>query len=281
MKPKLALAIAFLLAPALTSGQTRPTNTSQSVAPIPTLHIAPPPRPEPEKTLEFPIGEGVGRGDVLVIPVKIGGKEHLFEVDTGCDITVIDSTLAQSLKDLLGSPVSKRTFASAAGGNVELPLYRFPILEAAGQRLKTSGPRLATVDMELMREANGRPVEGILGRDVLSQYVVRLNFRQHVLEFIDPQNFQSPKDNATTVFEMIDSGSGPGIWIPFAGLPNVLVAIDSGDNGLAAITSETLQRIPPAEVFEMTSSKVADVSGNVESKVAYIKRKWFIANTRL
>jgi hypothetical protein len=50
-------------------------------------------RPEvpPDLILErFSVAKG---GDPLTVPVKVGGKDHIFVVDTGSDVTLFDTSL--------------------------------------------------------------------------------------------------------------------------------------------------------------------------------------------
>jgi Aspartyl protease/PDZ domain len=134
-----------------------PSNSSQGQAP--------PPEVPPNLVLErFAVAENC---ELLVVPVMVAEKEHLFVVDTGASVTVFDTSLP------LGEPFDVLT-VDAPGGNVELKLYHSPEAKLGKLPLHPLDA-VAGKDLESIRRVSGIPIEGVLGMDFLGRYVVHID----------------------------------------------------------------------------------------------------------
>ena len=278
MKRHLAKFTVLFLSAALSVAQTPPPDTTKSAPPVPTMRIAPPAH-EVEKTIEFPIGESVGRGDLLAVSIKIDGKEHLFVVDTGSSGTVIDSTLAQREKGILGLEKGDAPLTPAYGQTFSLKTFRAPPLEVAGQSLKNADNTVIVADLEQLRELTGRPVEGILGLNILCNYVTRFDFRHHIVQLIDPFGFEAPSGNHTKSWPLLRESAGVVVSLPLAALPDILVGIDTGFYHVGGISAQTLEKIPQVDRVITNTSPLAEVANNTWKQTVYIKRKWSIGDT--
>ncbi len=119
----------------------------------------------PELILErFQVNTG---GDALLVPVKIAGKERLFLVDTGSTITVIDESVPVGA--FLGVVPAK-----TPQGEAKVKLHSPPPASLASLPLRLDV--VACTDLTTIRDACGHPIEGILGMDFLSQFVVHIDF---------------------------------------------------------------------------------------------------------
>lgn len=129
---------------------------------------ADPPREAPAETVveRFALPKS---GVLLIVPVEIKGKTYPFALDTGCSGCVFDA----SLTPLLGEPVSTQD-VKTTDGVVRLPLYASPDAKLGGLSLKTGSP-VVTTDFKRLREGLGEEVYGLVGMDVLSKHVFRVD----------------------------------------------------------------------------------------------------------
>lgn len=104
------------------------------------------------------------------------GERGLFLVDTGADISVIHGDLA----DRLGLPVAEGGMRAmgiteeARAGRAILPWVRIGDMVAGGIDVAVDLPGM-------FREADGMPVDGLLGNNVWSQFLLDLNLRTDTL----------------------------------------------------------------------------------------------------
>jgi hypothetical protein len=259
------------------STATAQTAPATSGGPPDILNISPP--PTSEHKLSFSFGEGVGRGDPLCIPVNIGGKEHLFVVDTGFPGTAVDLALARGNPEIFGPETKSVTVTAMQGARAGLAVFKAPPLHAGGERLHTSNSEIAAFDMAMIREAAGRPIEGILGMDVLHSYVVGINFERRVFELADPRGFRAPDDPKTTSVAIREVRKGaPGIVIPIAGVADVAVTIDTGGDMAVALTHAMLQKMTGGAPTTRPSW-VIDAAGNATAVDYLLPQKWSLAGT--
>jgi hypothetical protein len=118
-------------------------------------------------------------GDVLLLPVQVGGNQHLFLLDTGTTNTVYDWTL----RALLGDPINN-TAVKTARGFVQLSFFRAPEASVGKMSLRTSQPVLC-VDLTALREVTGHRIMGVIGLDFLRQHRIRIDFDAGKLAFLD------------------------------------------------------------------------------------------------
>jgi len=135
---------------------------------------------------ETPINSGAGRGDVLLLTVRMGsGQELSLGVDTGAPYTLLDKSLEPTLGQRLGRSTTRFPGRKAVGG-----LYRAPQLWLGNVRLLT-GRWVATTDMSNVGYPG--PLQGILGMDCLRHYCIQLDFMAGRWRFLDPENL-NPED---------------------------------------------------------------------------------------
>lgn len=117
-------------------------------------------------------------GDLLLAPVAIAGRTYRFMVDTGSFCTVFDS----SLKSLLGRPLETRIVDTPSGSSIT-QLYPFPQM-LLGRMPVSANNTVACFELDDMEKVAGVKIDGFIGSDVLSQYVVRLDFDRGRLSFL-------------------------------------------------------------------------------------------------
>ncbi|MGR6839731.1 retropepsin-like aspartic protease [Aliivibrio wodanis] len=154
---KLSASLAFILGISLTSGCTSTLleTTTDQTSPI----------------LETNIEES------LIIPVIIGNKTYSFLVDTGASVTVIDSNIASEItettdfsnlalhyqKDL----ESIRTVSGSMNGT-DMTFLK-PVPMSIGSKTIRDHEVWLSLDMELLSQAIGVDIDGIIGIDTFRQ----------------------------------------------------------------------------------------------------------------
>lgn len=125
----------------------------------------------------------------ILLPVRFGTEEYLFELDTGSSHTLFDI----SLKDKLGEPI-KIVKGKTPGGLMEFSLFDAP--EAFLGPLNLKDCRTVTVaNLDLLSFALGERIYGIIGINFLKHHIVRIDFDEGVVSFLQSANngiFSSP-----------------------------------------------------------------------------------------
>ena len=152
----------------------------------------------------------------LYLPVTINGQEKVWCLDTGAEMSVIDTGYAAELGltaegNIKGSGVSKTVNVSF----VTLPAYN-----AAGIQFKPQ--KIAAVEIKkLFKYYMGLDAVGVLGYDFLSRFITKIDFANEKISFYHPDhfNYNGPgqvlsaplKNNIFTVPMSVD-GKYSGMW---------------------------------------------------------------------
>lgn len=139
---------------------------------------------------QFDVARG---GELLLLPVTLKGKKHLFLVDTGTTLNVYDTSLP------LGELKAEGT-AEGADGPVTYSLFDPPDATVGYLSLSSLQPVCGT-DLKQVREASGQDIYGILGMDFLRRHVVRIDFDAGKFAFLK------------------QAGNDPGVAVPLTFSP--------------------------------------------------------------
>lgn len=113
-------------------------------------------------------------GDLLLIPLKLGEHRVQFALDTGAAISVIDRALLKQIEPL--SP-SSRAYPK------DFPeVFQLPPTTIADADVPLTGDTIC-LDLEQLRIASGHDVRGILGMNVLKQFVIEIDFDRGLVRF--------------------------------------------------------------------------------------------------
>ena len=110
-----------------------------------------------------------------------------FLLDTGAGSSVIDRDHAAKLK------LSLTGHGEAHGSGektVEIKLVALPEISFGDEDFRLHF--LAAIPLSDIALRDGRPMQGILGFDVLSRYTVTVDYAHRTLRFDDPQQFKAP-----------------------------------------------------------------------------------------
>jgi aspartyl protease len=217
VKQTLVIAIAGLLAATSAQAQASGTGTKSKTAESPPKQLALPP--------EQNIGETVGRGDPLVLRLRLSGRkeetEATFLVDTGGQGTILD----RSFEHLLGSRLGKRrlNLLFSGRGVEQANIYTAPKLYLGNVQLLT-GPTVLTCD--LSASGNNGPHEAILGMDCLIHYYVQADFAARKLRFLDSDDLK--RESCGRAFSMDCAKGVPVVSMKLLRDRNLRFMLDSG-----------------------------------------------------
>jgi hypothetical protein len=152
-----------------------------------------PDEPAAQKILaEFRIGKA---GDPILLPVTFEGKEHLFLFDTGSSLMLFDI----SFKHQLGV-AKKNVIAKTAGSPMVVEVFDPPDAFLGPVSIKDYG-EVGCCDLRMPSLVLGRKIGGIIGMNFLRNYVIRMNFDEGILSFLQPVKGQYSHWGKEMVFE--------------------------------------------------------------------------------
>ena len=125
------------------------------------------------------------RKGMIFIPVHINGSKPLsFVLDTGSSRILIDRALAGDL----GLKANGSGSLQGAGSG-RIPIEFIHGVRLAFPGVESGGYDLSTTDLKPLEQSLGVKVDGILGYEVLSRFVVTVNYEGKNLTFTLPQAF--------------------------------------------------------------------------------------------
>ena len=123
-------------------------------------------------------------GNHLYLPVKVNGQEKIWCLDTGAEMSVIDSGFATEL----GLTPEGNIKGTGAGKTVDVSFVTLPGYSTAGIRFKPQ--KVAAADIKtLFKQFMGIDAVGILGYDFLSRFVTKIDFANEKISFYHPDHF--------------------------------------------------------------------------------------------
>ncbi|MCI0388933.1 MAG: aspartyl protease family protein [Acidobacteria bacterium] len=126
--------------------------------------------------------------NLIYLKISVNGSEPCwFILDTGAQVTIIDSEAAQrsalKYENLSGqaSGAGAETLSVAVASSVSLSLSGF----------KTSFDQLYVVPIgQIVSPFAGRATHGMLGYDFISRYVIEIDYAERRIHLYDPQTYQ-------------------------------------------------------------------------------------------
>lgn len=129
--------------------------------------------------------------DGLVLQVKLGeGKRpYNFLLDTGAEISVLDSAIVQDLGLNRILDLESHDFA---GNSKKVTLYQLKSLTVGSVAIYNVP--ILSVDMKFLQTTYGIPIDGLLGYDFLKHFVVNLDYKNHQVIFSRKSYLPIPSD---------------------------------------------------------------------------------------
>jgi Aspartyl protease/PDZ domain len=215
-----------------------------------------------EKTLRLPFESYHG---LIFLTARVNGSEPLsFCFDTGASLTVINESRAAALgltlrdsQRIAGRDGGEGTmnFAFAKGATIDLGDARF------------APDQVGVTSFALAEKFLGHPMDGILGGDFISRYVVEIDYAGKTLTLYEPKDYRAGRADAigeTLPLRMINGYPcvSARLKLPGCEALDVLFGIDTGDGGSLGLNSPFVTRRKLIESMpKVVTGFAAGVSG--------------------
>ena len=191
--------------------------------------------------------------NLIVIPLKINGKKLSFILDSGVSKTILFNI---TQNDSIGlNSVEKVSLRGLGKGE--------PVEALLSKNNKFSLKNIVSYDKTIyiivrdyfdLSSKMGTTIHGIIGYNLLSNYVVKINYKNRYIDFYDPENFELKRcrkcetfplnfyrkkpfidakvqldtigDKLTDVKLLIDSGGSDAIWLFEHTKPEIVTPIN-------------------------------------------------------
>jgi predicted aspartyl protease len=194
-----------------------------------------------------------------LVPVRIGGKEYNFWLDTGSSMTMLASDLARDLNMVALAPDTLEIVTST--GRVKAHPSVLPQLEI-GQFLVRNAPTMI-VDESVMQMRDPKPMElspqvkidGIIGFDIIRHLDLEVNYDEGKLRLRNPATSRRESDrNMFWVgLPVVRLTSGDGVSLHFG--------LDTGAQ--QTFVTETLIDKLQLQVARVESRRVGGLGGEI------------------
>lgn len=134
--------------------------------------------------------------------VRLNQSEPLsFILDTGAEVSVMN----QSRADALGLQSAGQLEGRGAGeGSVDVSLLRIDTLDLPGVQIV--GQTIAAMPFDALASFEGRAIDGILGYDFISRFVVEIDYMSQHINLFDPRDYRY-NGNGESIPIVIEGGS--------------------------------------------------------------------------
>jgi hypothetical protein len=122
----------------------------------------------------------------IFIPSTVNGHPVNLILDSGAGISVLDSAFAKSVNIEGGGSIG----VMGVGGNSTMQLAHNLQIKMGG--LTLSPITAGLIDLSGVSADMGHPLPLVLGKEVLNQLVIDIDFQHHKIAFRDPHDFSGP-----------------------------------------------------------------------------------------
>ncbi|WP_051359830.1 aspartyl protease family protein [Adhaeribacter aquaticus] len=145
--------------------------------------------------------------NLIILPVQVNDKGPFnFIIDTGLGIGLITNP---RLLDSLGMEKGSRIYVTGAGSSIdELKAYQLPHTKLAIQGATANNVLLTGISEDIFNLSSfvGMPIDGILGYQFFSSFVVKFDFTTSTMTLYEPKTFKyKPSHGQQIPFELEDN----------------------------------------------------------------------------
>jgi hypothetical protein len=140
--------------------------------------------------------------NVIFLQVRVNGSEPLwFVLDTGASATILDAARAKALgiKVSGGGDVEGAGENSTAAGMAKNVSFGLPGVDFHAREV-------GVLPLSNLNRYVGRVVEGVLGHDFFSHFVVEIDYAARIINVYDPKGFQYSGPGDSIPLELKDNG---------------------------------------------------------------------------
>lgn len=209
--------------------------------------------------------------NLVVVPVILNNQLPLkFIVDTGVRTAILTE---KTYSDILHLAYSKKYTLSGAGGEKLIDAYvtNNVTIDMPGVHGKGHAMLVLEKDYLELPKSLGTPVHGILGYELFSRFVVKIDYEQKILTLMAPQKFKPKKSysripitvedtkpycvaelkvNDTTTMSaklLVDTGASHGLFLDTESSPKIIIphknVVCNLGRGLAGVITGRIGRI--------------------------------------
>lgn len=200
----------------------------------------------------------------LPLPVTINRTSAIFLMDTGCTCSIVDS----SFRDHLGEVV-RMGRAATPDGMAHTEIYRAPPVAVGGEPVGDIS-EVGCIDFSRFRCILGSTMNGMLGMDFLRQRIVRIDFDQGELQFLE----SVPEGSGAPIPIRFSSIRCPTVTVALGGALEETFTIDTGISGTVegVIGKRLLERlIESGRASNVGSGMAESINGSRTAGTARIK----------
>lgn len=233
--------------------------------------------PAGKTSAEIPIE--LALGSLIMTKVTVQGVPQSFIIDSGAEGTVLNSSRLGKL-GLTG----EGQFGVGAGGGDTVASYVAHVSFELANGVTLKDQTVAAINFDLLEALFGRPIDGILGYDFLSRFVVEIDYGHDVLRVYDRATYKHdgaagipitlegstpwvdaqidvPNKPALTGHFTVDTGCGCEVSLtkPFTDANHILEAVpatvQNTGAGAGGVTKEVTGELPAIHLGAITIEK--------------------------
>jgi predicted aspartyl protease len=165
----------------------------------------------------------IDEGLMLRVPATMFNESHFFVVDSGSSTTVLNDTLLTRL----GSPIGQVIADTPYHPDLQTNFYAAPDIFIGNTSLKLK--KIVCIDLRMAQMISGEPCSGVLGMDVLSNYVVTMDFERNL--FLVGQKPELTNNSHSISVRLVSLGDNRfGVTTVLNGNHPFTLMIDSGSS---------------------------------------------------
>ncbi|WP_413290929.1 aspartyl protease family protein [Bdellovibrio sp. HCB337] len=179
----------------------------------------------------------------IFMQIHLNGQGPFAMVlDTGAS-NIFDTSLVRRL----GLSTSDSGLANGGGANSVATTSGQVALMSFGN-VSLSNQKFLAMDLSAMKNAIGFPrLDGFIGYEVFSQYVVEINYDTKTLSFLDPSTYNYQGTGTVVPFEF--HGTTPVVHVNLDGIAG-LFWLDTGDRSSMTLTTPFIRRNNLVSVYQ-------------------------------
>jgi predicted aspartyl protease len=191
-----------------------------------------------------------------------------FTVDTGATLTVIDPDAAARAK-LVVRDAGRRANVGIAAGDMEMATTTGARIGVAGLPV-FAPPSLYVVAVQNNATYLGHAIDGVLGTDFLSRYIVELDYSTAHMSVLPQARIDPPGRQGAVTFTLEGNVlvAPAAITLPDGRRVSARLLIDTGSNGALTLTSPFVRQHDLVAPFRSNQANAAvGINGTVFSPV--------------
>ena len=137
----------------------------------------------------------------IYVEARINGEGPLwFILDTGAGVTVISRERAEEMGLQMEGKIEGR---GAGEGSVDVSIIPGVSFELQGVEL--TNQTVMAIALKALEPYEGRPIEGILGYDMISRFVLQIDYADRRMHLYEPETFQADATVVSVPFTLEDN----------------------------------------------------------------------------